>query len=94
MSSSGSKCSFVSRKYRPSVSVYPAANRLEWELLRNGYQGISVTIDEDTRQEPGVFVKNRNRDFLFDLVLYLSIMFLVREVYFSSVGFMVNGVHD
>lgn len=53
-----------------------------------------MTIDEDTRQEPGVFVKNRNRDFLFDLVLYLSIMFLVREVYFSSVGFMVNGVHD
>ena len=51
-----------------------------------------MTIDKTTQQEPGVFVKNKNRDFLFDLVLYLSIMFLVREVYFSSVGFMVNGL--
>ena len=51
-----------------------------------------MTFDENTQQEPGVFVKNRNRDFLFDLVLYLSIMFLIREVYFSGVGFMVNGL--
>lgn len=51
-----------------------------------------MTIDENTQQELGIFVKNKNRDFLFDLVLYLSIMFLVREVYFSSVGFMVNGL--
>jgi membrane protease YdiL (CAAX protease family) len=30
--------------------------------------------------------------FFIDLVLYLSVMFLIREVYFSSVGFMANGL--
>jgi hypothetical protein len=51
-----------------------------------------MKVDENAKQEAGVFAQNRNRDFLFDFVLYLSIMFLVREVYFSSVGFMVNGL--
>ena len=30
--------------------------------------------------------------FFIDLVLYLSVMFLIREVYFSSVSFMANGL--
>ena len=30
--------------------------------------------------------------FLVDLVLYLSLMFLIREVYFPSVGFILNGL--
>lgn len=30
--------------------------------------------------------------FLFDLALYLPLMFLVREVYFSSIGFILNGL--
>ncbi len=30
--------------------------------------------------------------FLVDLVLYLSLMFLIREVYFPSVGFIFNGL--
>ena len=29
---------------------------------------------------------------LFDLLIYLSVMFLVREIYFSEVGFLVNGL--
>ena len=30
--------------------------------------------------------------FFIDLVVYLSVMFLIREVYFPSVGFIVNGL--
>ena len=30
--------------------------------------------------------------FFVDLALYLSVMFLIREVYFPSVGFMANGL--
>lgn len=30
--------------------------------------------------------------FLFDLALYLPVMFLVREVYFPSIGFILNGL--
>jgi hypothetical protein len=30
--------------------------------------------------------------FFIDLAIYLSIMFLIREVYFSSVGFIINGL--
>ena len=32
------------------------------------------------------------RGFLFDLIIYISVMFLIREIYFSSVGFIVNGL--
>jgi len=30
--------------------------------------------------------------FLLDLLLYISVMFLIREVYFSEVGFIANGL--
>ena len=30
--------------------------------------------------------------YLVDLALYISVMFLIREVYFSSFGFMTNGL--
>jgi hypothetical protein len=30
--------------------------------------------------------------FLFDVLMYLSVMFLIREVYFPQVGFIVNGL--
>lgn len=30
--------------------------------------------------------------FLFDLFIYISVMFLIREVYFSQVGFIANGL--
>ena len=35
---------------------------------------------------------SRPQAFLLDLVLYLSVMFLVREVYFSEIGFIANGL--
>lgn len=35
---------------------------------------------------------SRPQAFLFDLVVYLSAMFLVREVYFSEIGFIANGL--
>jgi membrane protease YdiL (CAAX protease family) len=34
----------------------------------------------------------RSRDFFFDLTIYLAVMFGVREVYFSGLGFMANGL--
>lgn len=33
-----------------------------------------------------------SKGFLFDLTIYISIMFLVREVYIPQVGFIVNGL--
>ncbi len=30
--------------------------------------------------------------FIFDLAIYISVMFLVREIYFSQYGFMTNGL--
>ena len=36
--------------------------------------------------------KNNYKGFLFDLVIYISIMFLVREIYFPKVGFITNGL--
>lgn len=32
------------------------------------------------------------RYFLFDLIIYLSVMFLIREIYFEKVSFIVNGL--
>jgi hypothetical protein len=32
------------------------------------------------------------RGFLFDLIIYISVMFLIREIYFPSVGFIANGL--
>ncbi|WP_298321196.1 CPBP family intramembrane glutamic endopeptidase [uncultured Aquimarina sp.] len=32
------------------------------------------------------------KGFLFDLIIYISIMFLIREIYFPIVGFIVNGL--
>ncbi len=42
--------------------------------------------------EPGSFRKVSSWAFLFDLALYLPVMFLIREVYFQSLGFMANGL--
>ncbi len=36
--------------------------------------------------------KNNYKGFLFDLVIYISIMFLVREIYIPKVGFITNGL--
>ena len=33
-----------------------------------------------------------HKGFLFDLIIYISVMFLIREIYFQSVGFIVNGL--
>jgi len=32
------------------------------------------------------------KGFLFDLIIYIPVMFLVREIYFSKVGFIANGL--
>ena len=38
-------------------------------------------------------IKTANhKGFLLDLIIYISVMFLIREIYFSKVGFIVNGL--
>ena len=32
------------------------------------------------------------RGFLFDLIIYIAVMFLIREIYFKQLGFIVNGL--
>ncbi len=36
--------------------------------------------------------KYNTKGILFDLVLYISVMFLVREIYFPNIGFIANGL--
>ena len=33
-----------------------------------------------------------HKGFLFDLIIYITVMFLIREVYFQKVGFITNGL--
>lgn len=41
----------------------------------------------------GMITKTTNqKGFLFDLIIYISVMFLIRELYFPKVGFIVNGL--
>ena len=41
---------------------------------------------------PASHRKVSSRAFLFDLVLYLPVMFLIREIYFQNFGIMINGL--
>ena len=52
---------------------------------------MNVTSDS-AQPEPASFRKVSSRAFFVDLALYLPVMFLIREVYFQSLGFMVNGL--
>ena len=36
--------------------------------------------------------QNNYKGFLIDLIIYLSVMFLVREIYISKIGFLANGL--
>jgi|AntRauTorckE6833_2_1112554.scaffolds.fasta_scaffold37669_1 hypothetical protein len=44
------------------------------------------------KSKPELVEKNNYKGFLIDLVIYISIMFLVREIYFPKVGFIANGL--
>ena len=39
-----------------------------------------------------ILKQSNYQSFLIDLVIYVSVMFLVREIYISSVGFIANGL--
>ena len=42
---------------------------------------------------PGLTSQQSNyKGFLFDIILYLTVMFLIREVYFSQLPFIANGL--
>lgn len=42
--------------------------------------------------QPTIAIQNNYKGFLIDLVIYLSVMFLVREIYMPKIGFLVNGL--
>ena len=44
------------------------------------------------QSEPGSSGKVSSWAFFVDIAIYLSVVFLIREVYFQSLGFMVNGL--
>ena len=33
-----------------------------------------------------------HKSFLFDLIIYIFVMFFIREIYFPSIGFIINGL--
>ena len=47
---------------------------------------------ERTASEPAPSSNTKSGAFLVDLVLYLAVMFLVREIYFPRFGFIANGL--
>ena len=47
---------------------------------------------DNTKSKTELEGKNNYKGFLFDLVIYISIMFLVREIYIPKVGFIANGL--
>lgn len=52
------------------------------------------TVDITNRKQMDRPSSNKTRcsAYLADLVFYLSVMFLIREIYFPSVGFILNGL--
>jgi len=47
---------------------------------------------DNTKLKTELEGKNNYKGFLFDLVIYISIMFLIREIYIPKVGFIANGL--
>ena len=47
----------------------------------------------EQKEIPDNIIRPTNyRGFLFDLIIYISVMFLIREIYFPKVGFIANGL--
>lgn len=40
----------------------------------------------------GLIKSINHKGFLLDLIIYISVMFLIREIYFPSLGFIINGL--
>ena len=49
-------------------------------------------ITEQKETPNNILRPTNHRGFLFDLIIYISVMFLIREIYFPNVGFIVNGL--
>jgi hypothetical protein len=49
-------------------------------------------IENNLKSETQISETINHKGFLFDLVIYITVMFLTREVYFQEVHFLVNGL--
>ncbi len=49
-------------------------------------------MTENIKSETELSGKTNYKEFLVDLIIYISVMFLVREIYIPKVGFIANGL--
>ncbi len=49
-------------------------------------------IENNLKSETQILEAINHKGFLFDLIIYITVMFLIREVYFEEVHFLVNGL--
>ena len=49
-------------------------------------------MTENIKSRAGLLGKTDYKGFLVDLIIYISVMFLVREIYIPKVGFIANGL--
>lgn len=49
-------------------------------------------IENSLKSETQISEAINHKGFLFDLIIYITVMFLIREVYFQEVHFLVNGL--
>lgn len=49
-------------------------------------------IENNLKSETQISEAINHKGFLFDLIIYITVMFLIREIYFQEVHFLVNGL--
>ena len=73
----------------------PKENCMAIELVKNSLKEVSGVVEypkEFVENESGITVHPGYKSFLLDLVIYISVMFLIREIYIPKVGFIANGL--
>lgn len=51
-----------------------------------------MNVTETTKPEAAPINQNNSKGFFWDLVIYIAVMFLVREIYFEDFNFIANGL--
>jgi len=49
-------------------------------------------MNDNIKSKTELLGTTNHKGFLFDLIIYIAVMFLIREVYFEEVHFLVNGL--
>lgn len=51
-----------------------------------------MNATETTKPETTILKQNNAKGFFWDLIIYISVMFLIREIYFENLNFIANGL--